>query len=276
MSLPKSTDWALSMINPWEISTLSWCAGFLLIRGAIAMYDHLVIALVELTQQPKLPTRLADKPVRYVGLNSASVVYLIVNALQEWVFVQNLCHFIWHSDNVPKDWHELQPLNTAAALYLMFLVLDFLYAPMHCFLHWRPVYPWIHKHHHRQIFPVRGYLDAGNEHPVEHFIGTSCTWLAVITSVHITGAHAITIFLFFNVHAALAMLNHSPYDVDVTLLGLNYSVKAHEMHHRKFTTNYAQYWMGMDRLMGTFSPYNSTTSSSDDGGSLSSSSKKNK
>jgi hypothetical protein len=29
------------------------------------------------------------------------------------------------------------------------------------------VYPYVHKHHHRQILPKRGYLDAGNEHPIE-------------------------------------------------------------------------------------------------------------
>lgn len=263
MLAPDVPERVLEIMNPWEISLTSWFAGFLLIRGAIGVYDHLVIALVSLTKQPMLPTRTTGKTVRFVELDVASVMYLIINALQEWVFVQNLCHYIWFSENVPKDWQQLQPLNTAAALYLMFLVLDLFYAPCHNFLHWRPVYPWIHKHHHRQIFPVRGYLDAGNEHPVEHFIGTTCTWLAVLAAVHVTGAHAATIFLFFNVHAALAMLNHSPYDVDVTIFGLNYSVKAHEMHHRKFTTNYAQYWMGMDRLMGTFSPYDSSTSASE-------------
>jgi hypothetical protein len=39
----------------------------------------------------------------------------------------------------------------------------------------------------------------------------------VLHGWQLTGAHALTIFLFFNVHAALAMLNHSAYDVDVTV-----------------------------------------------------------
>lgn len=252
-----------SFANPWGLPAEWWVVGFFLSRGAIALYDHLVIRLVELTQQPKLPTRATGVPVRYVGLDWTSAAYLVVNSVQEWLFVQNLCHYIWHTDEVPRHASNLGPLNTAAALYVMFIVLDLFYAPMHRFLHWRPVYPYIHKHHHRQIFPVRGYLDAGNEHPVEHFIGTSCTWAAVYAAVCTTGAHAATIFLFFNVHAALAMLNHSPYDVDVTVLGFNYSVKAHETHHRKFTTNYAQYWMGIDHAMGTFRPYAATTSAAE-------------
>jgi len=253
-------DLIKSVLNPWGLTAAQWALGFVAIRGAIGLYDHMVIALVEISKAPKLPTRTTGTPVRYVGLRVIDMAYLTVNAVNEWIFVQNLCHYIWHSDRVPKALGEVGVLNTCAALYLMFLVLDLFYAPAHRFLHWRVVYPYIHKHHHRQIFPVRGYLDAGNEHPVEHFIGTSCTWIAVWAAVHTTGAHAATIFFFFNIHAALAMLNHSPYDVDVTILGLNYNVKAHEMHHRKFTTNYAQYWMGIDRIMGTFSPYDASTS----------------
>ena len=257
---PSTLDWALPYLNPWGLSPVQWVVGFVLIRGAIAFYDNLVELLIKFSKVAKLPTREdaetgEPKEVRYVGLNAISYVYLVVNAADEWVFVQNLCHFIWHSDRVPKTLGGAQPLNTVCALYLMFLVLDFFYAPAHRFLHWKPVYPYIHKHHHRQIFPVRGYLDAGNEHPVEHVIGVSCTWIAVYTAVHVTGAHALTIFLFFNIHAALAMLNHSEYDVDFSFLGLSYSVKAHEMHHRKFNLNYAQYWMGMDKMMGTFKPY---------------------
>lgn len=251
---------AMPVLNPWGITPFQWCLGFAVTRAAIGLYDNLVIAAVELSKVQKLPTRTTGTPVRYVGLRPIDVTFLGINSINEWVFVQNLCHYIWFSESVPKGLSELGVLNTAGALYLMFLVLDLFYAPAHRFLHWRVVYPYIHKHHHRQIFPVRGYLDAGNEHPIEHFIGTSCTWVAVWAAVHSTGAHAATIFLFFNIHAALAMLNHSPYDVDVTILGLNYSVKAHEFHHRKFTTNYAQYWMGIDKFMGTFKPYDDNVS----------------
>jgi sterol desaturase/sphingolipid hydroxylase (fatty acid hydroxylase superfamily) len=182
--LMMATEWLLTKANPWELPALHWGVGFLAVRGAIGMYDHLVVGFVELSKQAKLPTRTIDgPPVRYVGLDATSVAFLFVNALQEWVFVQNLCFFIWHSPAVPKSLADVGFLNTGAALWLMFVVLDVCYAPMHRFLHWRPVYPYIHKHHHRQIFPVRGYLDAGNEHPLEHFIGTSCTWAAVYSAV---------------------------------------------------------------------------------------------
>jgi len=243
-------------VNPWELDVVFYLAGWLVTRVGIGFWDNLVIGLVKAAQVKPLPTRTdPGKPVRYMAMDAISWWYLGINSFLEWTFVLNLLHFLWHSPAVPKQLTALNPLNTFAGLYVMFAVMDFFYAPAHRFLHWTPVYPYVHKHHHRQVFPAQGYLDAGNEHPVEQLVGLSCTWLGVYAAVHFTGAHALTIFIFFNLHAALAMLNHSPYDVEFSVLGFTYSVKAHEMHHRMFTTNYAQYFMFWDHVMGTFTEY---------------------
>ena len=69
------------------------------------------------------------------------------------------------------------------------------------------------------------------------------------------GLHAYAIFVHFVCYAALAVLNHTDRDVRFKLLGFDYSVGAHEMHHRKPNTNYAQYVMAIDRLMGTYCEY---------------------
>eukprot|EP00531_Pseudo-nitzschia_arenysensis_P002899 CAMPEP_0116132024 /NCGR_PEP_ID=MMETSP0329-20121206/9327_1 /TAXON_ID=697910 /ORGANISM="Pseudo-nitzschia arenysensis, Strain B593" /LENGTH=288 /DNA_ID=CAMNT_0003626511 /DNA_START=227 /DNA_END=1096 /DNA_ORIENTATION=- len=249
--------------NPWNLSLSHWILGGLVIRLAINFYDHLVVFAVDsLFSQNYLPTRTQEKPVRYVGLDTKSVVFLTINAVHEWIFVQRLCHYIWFSPEVSLQPEDIGVVNTVGALWIMFLVLDTCYAPLHHILHMPKIYPLIHKHHHRQHFPVRGYLDAGNEHPIEHVIGVMCTWAAVTAAVYVTQAHAVVIFLFFNIHAALAMLNHSPYDVEFDIIPfgiLKYSVANHEMHHRKFTVNYAQYSMAYDHLMKTFANYEGPT-----------------
>lgn len=247
-------DWAW-VANPWGMSPVAWIAAWAASRVGIAVWDFLVIGLVHLTKQPMLPTRTSGKPVRFVETDLQSAVFLFFNSFQEHLFVLHLAHFCWFSDQIPRTLGELTVWNTVPALYLLFLVNDMVYAPAHRFLHWKVVYPYIHKHHHRQIFPARGYLDAGNEHPIEHMVGLVSVVAAIVGAMYTTGIHAATIFLFQNIHAALAMLNHSPYDVNFSFLGFKYSVGAHEMHHRQFTTNYAQYFMFWDDVMGTFTPY---------------------
>jgi sterol desaturase/sphingolipid hydroxylase (fatty acid hydroxylase superfamily) len=238
--------------NPWNLSRFQWMLGGLAIRGAINFYDHLVVFAVDsIFNQKFLPTRTTGKPVRYVDLDMQSIIFLSINAVHEWIFVQRLCHYIWFSPDVSLEIEDIGLLNTVGALVVMFIVLDLCYAPCHHILHMSAIYPLIHKHHHRQHFPTRGYLDAGNEHPIEHVIGVLCTWASVLSAAHIVNAHAVVIFLFFNIHAALAMLNHSPYDVEF----LGYSVANHEMHHRKFTINYAQYCMWYDHIMKTYARY---------------------
>lgn len=251
-----------NFINPWQLTPAQWILGGLLIRAAIAFYDHLVVFVIDhnlFHKHKLLPTRTTGKPVRYVSLDTKSLVFLTINSFHEWIFVQRLCHFIWNSPDVPLMAEEITILNTLGAIWVMFIVVDICYAPCHHILHMPRFYPLIHKHHHRQHFPTRGYLDAGNEHPIEHVVGVTSTWGAVLAAVYgPTGAHGLALFMFFNIHAALAMLNHSPYDVEFPIIPfgiLNYSVANHEMHHRKFTVNYAQYCMWYDHVMKTFSIY---------------------
>lgn len=247
---------ASAALNPWDLGPAMLLAGFFAVRGGIYVWDNVVEKLVQLSGTRKLPTR--EKPIKpelQPPLNTLSYVYLFINAINELVFVMNITHFLWHSPLVKLSASELGVANTFLALYVIFLAQDAVYAPLHRFMHWRPVYPLVHKHHHRQIYPSRGYADAANEHPIEHMIGVLCAWVGIFAAAYTTGVHAATLFVFFNIHAALAMLNHSPYDVEFSYLGFNYSVKAHEMHHRKFTLNYAQYFMFWDRLMGTHRDY---------------------
>ncbi|KAL9181388.1 hypothetical protein ACHAXT_010193 [Thalassiosira profunda] len=314
-----------SYLNPWNLPNVQlWILGFVLIRCGIVFYDNIVVFVIEKCLRSKvLPTREPGAPpVRYVDLDRRSYVYLALGALNEYAFVMRLTHYLWqggHQQLLPWKLTQLTVGNTVVALGIMFLFQDLLYAPLHHLLHMPALYPLIHKHHHRQHFPTRGYLDAGNEHPIEHMIGIQAAWFGVCASEVFLptlclwfervkangmhglleggdamtrggGVHAATVLVFFQFHAALAMLNHSPFDVNfslpfvgsgslfgadnkvmqwldetataskwlkriVTGQWFKYSVGHHEMHHRKFNYNYGQYCMLYDTLMGTFLAY---------------------
>ena len=126
-------------------------------------------------------------------------------------------------------------------------------------MHLQILYPLVHKHHHRQALPFRGYFDAGNEHPIEQVIGLSCVWFALrVTQAVVGELHSATVILFFVMYALTAMLNHHVYDVSFhPLFGLGYSVRFHEMHHRLLTCNYAQNTDLFDKWFNTYREYTS-------------------
>ena len=243
--------------NAWT----TWTALLMLKVALLSLLDALVLRLVRgCVNPPGLHFRVVHPKVR--GLAQLQVIdyfYLGVNQVIEYVFALNVVHYVLAPPDdgtvVSTSMASLGPINTAVALYLLFVVDDLFYAPAHYIMHWAPFYPYVHKHHHRQIVPRRGYADAGNEHPLEQVIGLSIVWATIRIVGRLCGLHAFTILVHFVLYAALALLNHTSLDVSFRVLGFDYSVGAHEMHHRNPDCNMAQYWMYLDRLMGTYRKY---------------------
>jgi sterol desaturase/sphingolipid hydroxylase (fatty acid hydroxylase superfamily) len=123
-------------------------------------------------------------------------------------------------------------------------------------MHYDFIYAYIHKHHHRQSLPKRGYWDAGNEHPIEQIIGTSLFYFTIHIVSYFIPLHIGLIATHFVLYAALAFLNHTPYDISFNWLGFKYQVRDHSMHHRHPKCNMAQYFMWWDMLAGTYREYN--------------------
>lgn len=107
---------------------------------------------------------------------------------------------------------------------------------------------WVHKHHHKQKAPSRGNADAVNVHPFEFLTGE---YLHLLT-VWLVPCHMVAVFLFVAVGGVLASLNHTRFAVAFSSL---YDVKWHDVHHRLPESNYGQYIMLWDKLLGTYRSY---------------------
>ena len=147
--------------------------------------------------------------------------------------------------------------NTCLALPAFFFAYDALYAPFHRALHHRSIYAYVHKHHHRQVVPTRGNTDAINVHPFEFLVGEYNHVLAIfLISRYVTDVHALTCIMFLIVGGTLATLNHTRLDVSALHLpGTKvpiFGVRAHDTHHAIPNSNYGQYIMLWDWVMGTF------------------------
>ena len=179
-----------------------------------------------------------------------------MNQFVEAGFLQHVLRFVLESPLVERSLGGLSVLGTVGAFYAVLVLDDAVYYCAHRAMHLPALYPLVHKHHHRQSLPRRGYWDAANEHPAEQLVGLSAVWIALQATAWALGGvlHAAGVIGFFSAYAVLAGLNHTPYDVRFGWLA-GYTVRAHEMHHRMYTCNYAQNTMIFDRLFGTFREY---------------------
>ena len=147
--------------------------------------------------------------------------------------------------------------NTLFALPCFFIVYDLFYAPFHRALHHRSVYAYVHKHHHRQVVPTRGNTDAINVHPFEFIMGEyNHVWSIFLVSRYMLQIHAIACVLFLLLGGTLATLNHTRLDCAFLRIPFTnvpiFGVRAHDTHHAIPNSNYGQYIMLWDWVMGTF------------------------
>lgn len=246
-------------LNPFSLSFPQWLLAFVTKTGLLCLLDFLIHAVLRVINPPKMLFRIENPNVKGLAiLEWIDLSFLAMNSVIEFTYLSNLAYFAMNSSLVDMTWRSLSILNTVCAFFLLFVVSDFFYALAHRWMHWTPVYPFIHKHHHRQILPRRGYADAGNEHPIEQVLGLATNWIGVNLVVRMTGAHAATIVAYMAVYGVLALLNHTEFELSFNILGMpgfRYSVGAHEMHHRHPKCNMAQSFMWWDKLMGTYREY---------------------
>lgn len=154
---------------------------------------------------------------------------------------------------------EITFLNFFGAIACFYIFYDFWYTNFHRFLHLGFVYPYIHKHHHRQKAPSRGNIDAINVHPFEFFVG-EYNHLFSVYVIHnfVFPCHIASVVVFILLGGILASLNHTRFNVVVkAFTNVVYAVSAHDVHHTHFNYNYGQYTMLWDWVFGTYRHYDS-------------------
>jgi len=247
----------LAAVNPLALSPATY-AGLLgpFVVSKLILDWSVEFALIRLPRTAFLPARDPADPGKksLPVLVALDYIFLGANQLIEFAFTLHMFQFVMTSPAVVWELDAITMTNVFPALVLIFVIDDLLYAPSHRFMHWGPVYWIIHKHHHKQKYPIRGYADAANETPLEQLIGLSCVWITIQIVPVFTGLHVAAVGIFFVLYAATAILNHTAHDVKLWL-GFGYSVRTHEMHHRLSNCNYGQNFMVWDYIMGTYKEY---------------------
>ncbi|GMI26339.1 hypothetical protein TeGR_g5380 [Tetraparma gracilis] len=164
---------------------------------------------------------------------------------------------VWASEAVVWQKEDLDWMNGLASFLAVFSLSDFTYYASHRFVHSFPnIYKFVHKHHHGESEPIRGWADTCNAHPTDFFYTGFCTsplstlWLMPKGSVHI---YAIGACLWIN--SFVGALGHCRLDLNIGV----FNTRFHAGHHAYAKCNFAQNIELWDRLFGTYKDLTTVT-----------------
>eukprot|EP01061_Rhynchopus_euleeides_P022345 TRINITY_DN3639_c2_g1_i1.p2 TRINITY_DN3639_c2_g1~~TRINITY_DN3639_c2_g1_i1.p2 ORF type:complete len:328 (+),score=134.08 TRINITY_DN3639_c2_g1_i1:194-1177(+) len=243
----------LWLLNPFGFSLVTWIVLHIGNQRAKVLIDDIADAVAAWFGGNKLSHRVntGATPEEWEWVD---YMYVCVCSVLESSALYQLLNFVMQCGGTTAL-GDIGLLNVVPAVWVCLMVNDLLYGPMHMLLHHRWVYAYVHKQHHRIVTPGRMHTDAQNYHPVEQLLGLVCMVVALKTAMMTTGLHIIAFPIYLTCQLLMQVLNHSPYDVRFSCLGIHYESGAHEMHHRIPTCNYALYLTSIDRAAGTYRDY---------------------
>ena len=136
--LQRTQTLLLWLLNPW-IWAVVYVAAYAAVRVTLLGFVDGFVWLVG-PRLPALPSRTGPKPVFQHTINTLDVVYLVINSVIEFVFTQHLARVFFVAPYVLRAPSELGMTNSLLALWLLLVIDDMLYAPLHRFMHHPSVY----------------------------------------------------------------------------------------------------------------------------------------
>jgi len=189
-------------------------------------------------------------------LGSRDHAYIWFNRMIMLPFVSFLnIRVIWASSAVvwpgaDSVFEAITVWNSLFAFICVFALSDLVYYIGHRIVHANPaLYSFVHKHHHGEAYPQRGWADTCNAHPTDFFYtGFSTSPMSVLWLMPAGSVHIATIACLLYVNMFVGALGHSRLDIDIWF----FRTRFHAGHHAMFKYNYAQNIELWDRLFGTY------------------------
>ena len=145
------------------------------------------------------------------------------------------------------------PSRTTFLLQLFFslLVEDFLFHMNHRLLHWKKIYPYIHKIHHQHIITIS--ISAIYAHPIEFVFGNLVP-MAAGPMILGSNMHISAVFTWYALRTISTLDGHSGYEFSWSpfnqipwLCDSGY----HNYHHLHNLGNYSSFFTFWDTMLGS-------------------------
>lgn len=216
------------------------------------VFYHFEFPFIERYKSNDLPWPWYDDPERWRVLVRKSIAVLLFNANVLPTAVYLLLDKLQILDQHSMAVEDLPGALTLALTITFFMVVeDFTFYWMHRFLHWRRIYPYIHKMHHTHGTTVG--IAAEYAHPVEFIFGNM---LPTSAGPAILGGnvHLLTVFAWYVIRFGETLDGHCGYEFSWSpfrLIPFSGSAEYHDFHHSANIGNYGSFFSVWDSVFGT-------------------------
>jgi sterol desaturase/sphingolipid hydroxylase (fatty acid hydroxylase superfamily) len=140
------------------------------------------------------------------------------------------------------------------SIFAFIVAHDFYFYWTHRFMHWKKIYPYVHKIHHLSHDPTPWAAYAF--HPLEAVIQAAIFPIMAF----IIPVHPLAVLIWGLYQATLNVMGHSGFELfhsgftTGTITKWHNTSTHHNMHHKYANSNYGLYFNFWDRVMGTNHP----------------------
>lgn len=147
---------------------------------------------------------------------------------------------------------DLPDAKTLALTITLFMVVeDFLFYFTHRLLHWRLIYPYIHKMHHTHGTTVG--IAAEYAHPIE-FLFSNMLPTSAGPALLGGNVHLLTVLAWYVIRFGETLDGHCGYEFSWSpfrLIPFSGSAEYHDFHHSANVGNYGSFFSIWDSVFGT-------------------------
>ena len=148
--------------------------------------------------------------------------------------------------------HDYPLWYLPVSFFLILILQDTFYYWAHRFMHYQPVFPYLHKAHHQSITPTPWAIYSFQ--PGESLL----QFLVLLAPLFIIPLNVYVFALILLYNGIVNAGGHTGYEFVPEKLSANWllkynnTVSHHDLHHSSFHYNYGLYFNIWDRLAGTF------------------------
>lgn len=142
-------------------------------------------------------------------------------------------------------------MTLISTVMFMMIVEDFGFHMSHRLMHWRVIYPYIHKVHHQHITTVG--IAAEYTHPIDFALG-SLVPSGIAAMLLGNKLHMFTFLMFGVVRIGEGLDGHTGYEFSWSpyrLIPFSTSARYHDFHHSHNVGNYSSFFILWDTLLGS-------------------------